>query len=175
MTPVTHLLSAWRTRVAVPMEDRESVVVGTLALGYLVVAAGVSFALPSETGLQPLVALALFAAYVAVSRIRFDVGAGYVSAEQLVFVPLLFLVPLPLVLVLVPVAFALSDLPDILAGRAHRDRLLNALADSWFALGSVCVLGFFAPGPPQLELAPVYLAAMVAQIGFGATAALARE
>jgi hypothetical protein len=175
MTPVTALLSAWRTRLAVPMEDRESAVVGVLALGYLAVAVPVGVALPAETGLPPLVTLALFAAYVGVSRIRFDVGAGYVSAEQLVFVPLLFLVPLPLMLVLVPVAFLLSDLPDILAGRAHRDRWMNALADSWFVLGSVSVLGFFAPGPPQLELAPVYLGALAAQIGFGAAAALARE
>ena len=119
--------------------------------------------------------LALFAAYVGVSRIRFDVGAGYVSAEQLVYVPLLFFAPLPLVLLLVPVAFALSDLPDILAGRAHRDRWMNALADSWYVIGSVSVLGFFAPGSPQLELVPVYLGALAAQVGLGTGAALARE
>jgi hypothetical protein len=175
MTPLTHLLSAWRKRLAVPMEDRESVVVGTLALGYLAAALVLALALPTGRELEPLVVLALFAAYVGVSRIRFDVGAGYVSAEQLVYVPLLFLVPLPLVLLLVPVAFLLSDLPDILAGRAHRDRWMNALADSWFVLGAVSVLGFFAPGSPQLELAPIYVGALAAQIGLGTLAALARE
>jgi hypothetical protein len=175
MAPVAHLLAAWRARLAVPLGDRESVVVGVLALGYLAAAVAVSVALPSERGLEPLVLLALFAAYVGVSRVRFEVGAGYVSAEQLVFVPLLFAAPLPLVSVLVPVAFALSDLPDILAGRAHRDRWVNALADSWFALGSVTVLGVFAPGAPRLELAAVYLAALAAQVGLGTTVALARE
>jgi hypothetical protein len=157
------------------MEDRESVVVGTLAVGYLAVALALAFALPPGRELEPAVVLALFAAYVGVSRIRFDVGAGYVSAEQLVYVPLLFLAPLPLVLLLVPVAFALSDLPDILAGRAHRDRWMNALADSWYVLGAVAVLGFLAPGSPRLELVPVYLAALGAQVGLGTSAALARE
>jgi len=157
------------------MEERESVVVGTLAIGYLAIALALAFALPSGRELDPVVVAALFAAYVAVSRIRFDVGAGYVSAEQLVYVPLLFLAPLPLVLLLVPVAFALSDLPDILAGRAHRDRWMNALADSWYVVGSVAVLGFLAPGSPQLELAPVYLGALAAQVGLGTGAALARE
>jgi len=157
------------------MEDRESVVVGTLALGYVAVALAVALALPSGRELEPVIVLFLFAAYVGVSRIRFDVGAGYVSAEQLVYVPLLFFAPLPLVLLLVPVAFALSDLPDILAGRAHRDRWMNALADSWYVIGSVSVLGLFAPGSPQLELAPVYLGALAAQVGLGTSAALARE
>jgi hypothetical protein len=157
------------------MEDRESVVVGTLALGYVAVALAVALALPSERELEPVIVLALFAAYVGVSRIRFDVGAGYVSAEQLVYVPLLFFAPLPLVLLMVPVAFALSDLPDILAGRAHRDRWMNALADSWYVIGSVSVLGLLAPGGPRLELAPVYLGALAAQVGLGTSAALARE
>jgi hypothetical protein len=175
MTPLTHLLSAWRQRLAVPMEDRESVVVGTLALGYVVAALAAALALPGGRDLEPLVLLVLFAAYVGVSRIRFDVGAGYVSAEQLVYVPLLFVAPLPLVLLLVPVAFLLSDLPDILAGRAHRDRWMNALADSWFVLGAVLVLGFLAPGNPQLELAPVYLGALAGQVALGTLAASARE
>jgi HD domain len=175
MTPLTHLLSAWRQRLAAPMEDRESVVVGTLALGYLAAALALAFALPAGRELEPLVVLGLFAAYVGVSLIRFDVGAGYVSAEQLVYVPLLFFAPLPLVLLLVPAAFLLSDLPDILAGRAHRDRWMNALADSWYVIGSVAVLGLFAPGSAQPELAPVYLAALAAQVGLGTSAALARE
>jgi HD domain len=175
MRPVTDLLAAWRTRLAAPMEDRESVVVGSLALGYLAAAAVLLLVLPAGRELEPLVVVALFAAYVGVSRIRFEVGAGYVSAEQLVFVPLLFLVPLPLVLLLVPVAFALSDLPDILAGRAHRDRWMNALADSWYVLGSVSVLGLLAPGAPSPELAPVYAAALAAQVGLGTGAALVRE
>jgi hypothetical protein len=157
------------------MEERESVVVGTLAIGYLAVALALAFALPSGRELDPVVVLGLLAASVGVSLIRFDVGAGYVCAEQLVYVPLLFFAPLPLVLLLVPVAYALSDLPDFLAGRAHRDRWMNALADSWFAIGSVTVLGLFAPGPPQLELAPVYLGAVAAQVGLGTSAALARE
>jgi HD domain len=175
MTPLTHLLSAWRKRLAAPMEDRESVVVGTLAVGYLAAALALAFALPSGRELEPVVVLGLLAASVGVSLIRFDVGAGYVCAEQLVYVPLLFFAPLPLVLLLVPVAYALSDLPDFLAGRAHRDRWMNALADSWFAIGSVTVLGLFAPGAPQLELATVYLAALAAQVGLGTSAALARE
>lgn len=175
LRPLTSLVAVWRSGLRRPMGDRESVVVGSIALAYVGAAVTLAIVVPSDRGFSPWLIAALVVAAVAISRVHFDVSTGYVSGEQLAFVPLLFLAPLPLVPLLLPLAYALSDLPDILRGRAHPHRWLNALADSWYVVGSVVVLALFAPGPPELALAGVYLAALAAQVVVGASAAVLRE
>jgi hypothetical protein len=174
--PLETLMATWRDRLSHPLSDRESVVVGALALGYLAVALTVANTLgPSGRTASVALTLVLLVTYVLVSRIRFDVGAGYVSAEQIAFLPLLFVAPINLLPLLVPIAFALSDLPDLLSGKAHMHRWVNALADSWFVLGSVLTIGLLAPGSPTLSAVPVYAAAVIAQVALGTAAAIVRE
>jgi HD domain-containing protein len=175
MRPTTPLLAAWRERLARPMSDRESVVVGTLAVAYFVAALGVAFLLPWEGSVDPPAVALLVVLFALALRIHFEVGAGYVSSAQLVFVPLLFAVPLPLVPLLVPVGFAIDELRDLLTGRSHPHRWMNWLADSWFVLGPVLVLGLLAPGDPELGLAWIYVLALAAQAAIGVVAPVVRE
>ena len=109
--------------------------------------------------------------YAVVSRIEFENGNGYGTPEQLVFVPMLFLAPLPLVPVLVATGFLLGRLRTRVA-RDERGHALSDLAGTWFALGPVWALAVLAPGePPAVESAWIYGVAFAAQVLVG-TAAL---
>lgn len=167
MRPVAGVIAGWRERLAKPMGDRESVVVGLLGTAYVAGALAAALLLPHAGIADPLLVGVLLVLFLGVLRVHLEVGSGYVSPAQLVFVPLLFVLPLWLMPLMLPAAFALEELPDIVRGRAHVHRWLNWLADSWFVLGPVSVLGVFAPGPPGLSQAPIYLAALVAQTGLG--------
>ena len=90
----------------------------------------------------------------------------YVSAEQLVFIPMLVLVPIEWVPLLVAAAGLLSVLPEIMSGTWHHQRVLYAFSDSWFAIGPVLVILALAPEVPSLDDWGVYVAAFVAQVVF---------
>jgi len=86
-------------------------------------------------------------------------------------VPMLFLVPLPLVPVLVATGFLLGRLRTRV-GRNERGHALSDLAGTWFALGPVWALAVLAPGePPAIEYVWIYGIAFAAQVLVG-TAAL---
>ncbi len=71
---------------------------------------------------------------------RFPVHEGFTVPIVLIFVPALFLIPLPLVAPATALALMLGALPDVLLRRVPPSRLLFAAANSWFAVGPVVVL-----------------------------------
>ena len=70
-----------------------------------------------------------------VLQVRFEFGGGYASPEQLAFIPLLLIAPLPYVPLLIAAAGVLAAVPDIIRGSWHSHRWLNTFSDSWAALG----------------------------------------
>ena len=104
--------------------------------------------LPSDREATLLLTLGLLAGYALVSRVRFEFGNGYVVPEQLLFVPVVLLLPLNQVLLLLAAASVLALVPDIIEGRWHKQTLLGPLADSWFFVGPVLVLAAWAPAEP---------------------------
>lgn len=109
------------------------------------------------------------------SRVRFPVHEGFTVPIVLVFVPVLFLVPLPLVAPLTALGLALGALPDVLRGDVPPVRLLFAAANSWFAIGPVVVLAI--AGVTEAVDAPivVLLAALAAQFATDLGASALRE
>jgi HD-GYP domain-containing protein (c-di-GMP phosphodiesterase class II) len=89
----------------------------------------------------------------------------YVVPEQLVFVPMLALAPLPLVPAMVAAGAVLAVVPDFLRGTWHWDRTITTLGDCWFSVGPVLVLAALAPHTATLAAAEVYALAYVAQVG----------
>jgi HD-GYP domain-containing protein (c-di-GMP phosphodiesterase class II) len=170
-----QLVGEARARRARTMNQRERLVLGTSAALYASVAVAIAILLPSERAASPLLTLGLLLGYAVVSRVRFEFGSYYVVPEQLVFVPMLLLAPLPLVPVLVAAAGALSLLPDTAKGDWARDRWLSPIADSWTLLTPVLVLAALAPGPPSLDSAWVYLLALIVQLGTDFTQTLIRD
>jgi HD-GYP domain-containing protein (c-di-GMP phosphodiesterase class II) len=94
--------------------------------------------------------------------VRFEYGDIWTSAEELVFVPLLFLAPLNLVPLLAALATVLAAFPEYLRGDWSRDRWITSISDSWYSIAPVLVLAAWAPGPPSLDHVGVYLLALAA-------------
>jgi len=157
------------------MTRRERTVTTASAVLFLIVAVACAIWLPSERSVDPWVIALLVGGYVAVSQVRFEFGGSFVVPEQLVLVPMLLIVPLPLVLLLAGLASAAAILPDVLNSSRHRERWVANLADSWFVVGPVLVLGTLAPGAPELGAIEVYALAFVAQMAVDFTWTMVRD
>jgi putative nucleotidyltransferase with HDIG domain len=120
-------------------------------------------------------ALVLTACLVVFERVEFDVGAGYTVPTQVVFVPMLFLLPLAWVPLLVAAGLLLGRLPAILARHTPPQRALLALGGAWFALGPALVFVLADVTGPSWGDWPIYLAALAAQFAFDLGASVARE
>ena len=142
---------------------------------YLIAAIAIASLLPSERQPDGLLVASLIVGYALVSRVRFEFGDSYVVPEQLVYIPLLALAPLPLVPLIVAVASALAVLPDLLRGTWHWDRCVTSIGDCWFMLPPVLVVAALAPGTPTVADAGVYALAFAAQLGGDLAWSLVRD
>ena len=105
--------------------------------------------------------IALIVAIALVSRVEFDVGAGYTSPLQLVFVPMLFLVD-PAWAPAIVVAGLVSAGCVRHARPQPRRQLLVAIGNAWFAVGPALVLAAGGVDAPDAEHWPLYLLALAA-------------
>jgi HD-GYP domain-containing protein (c-di-GMP phosphodiesterase class II) len=165
MLPAERMVGVARARRARQMPRREALVRGTSAVAFLVVATALAVTLPSERTPDLLLVGALVAGYALVSRVRFEFGDTYVVPEQLVFVAMLAVAPLPLVPVMVAAGAVLALVPDFARGTWHWDRTITTVGDCWFSVGPVLVLAALAPGPASLAAAEIYVLAYLAQVG----------
>lgn len=157
------------------MDPNERAVDGVSMVLFVAASLAIALLLPSEREVSPGLTLAVLAGYALVLRARFEFGTVSASPEQLVLVPMLLLLPLPLVPVIVALAGVLSSIPDSLRGERHRWRVLTPVSDSWFVIGPVLVLAALAPGAPSAELASAYLLAFGTQLGVDCAWAVLRE
>jgi putative nucleotidyltransferase with HDIG domain len=163
-----------RTRAVSQAEGRERVVEYGAAMGFLAVAVPMALLLDSPRSLhwEPLLILVL--AYVVACRARFDIADGYTVPTELVLVPMLFLLPTPMVPLVVSVSWALGRLIDHLTGRVTVRRALHVFADCWHAIGPALVIVAFGAQTFAWDEWPVYLLALLAQFAFDFTAAALR-
>ena len=147
------------------MESRERVVTSLSALAFLATATTMAVVIPDERHVDPLLTLALLVGYALILQVRFEFGGYFGSPEQLAFIPLLLLGPLPYVPLLVAAAGFLSLLPDFARGTWHRERWVASFADSWACMGAVVVLAWLAPGTLNSADVGLYALAGLAQFG----------
>jgi HD-GYP domain-containing protein (c-di-GMP phosphodiesterase class II) len=135
------------------------------ALGAVAVAGGLATALAIHQGpsFSPWTTLVFVASYTAACTIRFEVGSGLAPPTELVFVPMLFAVPIGLVPALVAASFvcAMGSVP-----LRHRDpwRITPLLTNAGYTLGPVAVIALGGGLPLRGSAWPVYLAALGAQV-----------
>ena len=146
-----------------PLEHRERVGETVAGVGFLACAIALALLFDAERSLSIPLACTLVAAHVIAARVKFEVGAGFTVPTQLVLVPMLFLLPIPLVPLLVALGNLLGDLPDYVRGKRHPERAIIAFADSWYSLAPAFVLLAFDAQTPRIEDWPVYVAALAAQ------------
>lgn len=169
------LLEANRERVRERLGRRERI--GEIAAGasFLVVAALMAALLPWDERLSPLLALGLTIAYALASRIKFEFGTGYTVPTQLILVPMLFLLPTPIVPLVIALGNLLGEGPDYLRGARHPERAVMALGDGWHAVAPALVLVAAGATDPALADWPIYLLALAAQFGLDFAASAFRE
>jgi HD-GYP domain-containing protein (c-di-GMP phosphodiesterase class II) len=159
-----RLVGEARERELQPLSRRERSVAASTGAAFLAAAAAIAVLLPGGSAFDPVTTVALVVLLAVTRRVQFEVGTGYGSADQLVFIPILFLAPLPFVPLLVMAAYLISRVPDSVGRKTHVDRWLYTLGDAWYSIGPVVLVGLLAPGDPQLEYAGVYALAFVAQV-----------
>src|SRR4051812_3542522 len=145
------------------------------AVALLAVAGVMAAVIPSSRPLE-FHTLVLYAAlYAAASHVRLYVGAGSALPTQLVFVPMLFVLPLGVVPLVVAAGLAAGALVDVVRGRAHAERIVTAVGDGWYAVAPAAVLALAGSPPPEPGHWPVFLAAFAAQSALDVLGSTARE
>jgi HD-GYP domain-containing protein (c-di-GMP phosphodiesterase class II) len=112
--------------------------------------------------------------YLVAARVRFPVGSAWTAPSQLAFVPMLFLVPMPLV----PLVVAGCLVFDLLSrARAHAPTVTQVAArigDSCYSLGPVLVLVLAGHQRFSWAIAPWLVVALLAQLVLDGAVGLAR-
>jgi HD-GYP domain-containing protein (c-di-GMP phosphodiesterase class II) len=132
---------------------------------FVAMAATLPFVISSGRSPSAFTIAALILAYAAASIARFEVGPGLALQTALIFVPMLFILPLGLVPVAICAGTFLGSATDLLRRRLPLERVLIVPLNSWYSIGPVVVLAIAGAQRPGLEHWPVYLAALAA--GFG--------
>jgi HD-GYP domain-containing protein (c-di-GMP phosphodiesterase class II) len=133
------------------------------ATGFLVVATVLPFGIDSSRSPSVVTVLALIVAYAAASQARFEVGTGLFLPTGLIFVPMLFLLPLGSVPVAICAGLLLGAATDLLRRGLPLERMLIVPLNSWYSIGPVVVLALAGERGPQLSDWPLYVAALAAQ------------
>jgi putative nucleotidyltransferase with HDIG domain len=131
--------------------------------GFLAVAVALASAGVAERAFDAPLAACLVAAYAVLASTVFRTGTGVVTPTQVVFVPMLLLLPTPLVPLLVAAALVLSATAEAIRGRVAPARIPFGVADAWFAIGPAATLVLLGAQTPDWGDAPAYVAALAAQ------------
>ncbi len=174
MTAPIRLTEESRARHRLPMEPRELRAHAFVDVPFIVVAVALAmFGLDERVDAIDVLVFVLAAA--AMDRLEFETGAGSLSPLQLVFVPMLFVLPPAIVPLVVAAALCLGRLPDVLAGRWHPQRLLWAFGNSWFAVGPSLIFLLAVPDDPSWDSWPIYALALAAQFACDLAGSTAHE
>ena len=160
---VAELLRSGRPRTAMALERREALPEALAGALFLAAALGLALGFDAEREWHAGQAVVLVALFAVASRVELDVGAGYTIPTQLVFVPMLLLLPTPWVPLLVCAGWAAGRLPAVARGGIHPSRLLLVPPNCWFSVTPALVLVALAAQTPDWSDWPVYLLALGAQ------------
>jgi HD-GYP domain-containing protein (c-di-GMP phosphodiesterase class II) len=172
---VQRLLSQFRPLLGERMPNRELRAEAAVALAFIAIAVPLALLLPGGGSRSPSVVAVFVLLYAAMTRIEFDVGAGYGVPTQLVLIPMLYALPPGWVPLLVAAAFVVGKFPTYLDRTRHADRTLSAIANAWHAVGPALVFGIARIGSPRWSDAALLLVALAAQVACDVVASGIRE
>ena len=174
ITPeLERVLEASLARRRSRLLSREMVVDGAFAVVFLVAAALLAV-LGSDGNVDVGLALLFAAGYGIVALAEFQAGSGYTMPTQAVFVPMVLLLDPAVAPLLVALGYVGKAAWQTLTRDQPRERMLVAVADSWFSLAPALVLVLADPGPVAFEHWPIYVAALASQFSVDGLTACAR-
>jgi putative nucleotidyltransferase with HDIG domain len=150
-----------RTRV---LDRRERLGNRLLAGGFLVAAVLVATLAEAERPFSVWLALLFVVAYAIVGAVELWGAVGYAVPTQIVFVPMLLLLPTPWVPLLVAAATVLTAAGQAVRGGTPLGRSALAVGDAWFSIGPALVLISLDAQRPGWEHWWVYALALGVQL-----------
>jgi HD-GYP domain-containing protein (c-di-GMP phosphodiesterase class II) len=174
--PATEsLLLLGRERHLDEGDDRRLLMTEAVAAAVFVVAAAALAAFGSSARSFSLAAVAVTVVpYVIAAQVRYAVGSAWTAPTQLLFVPMLFLLPTPFVPLIIAACSIASQLPQALTGGLTPTRVVARVGDSFYSLGPALVLVVFGGQVFSWANWPLFAAAFLAQIALDAGAGLGR-
>jgi HD-GYP domain-containing protein (c-di-GMP phosphodiesterase class II) len=174
MSEPLRLVEAQRARLKSPLERRELLAVGLVG-GPFVIVAALLVALGLDEPVDALDVVLLVLAATLIGRLEFETGAGFMNPAQLIFVPMLFVLPVAIVPLVVVAALMLDRMPKVLGRTLHPQRLLYVVPDGWFAVGPTVVFLVAGVHGPDWRDWPIYAAALAAQFACDLVSSTATE
>ena len=168
------LIEERRARASAPLARLDSLVTSTSALVFLGSTAALQLAYPGERHPSLALTTLLILAYAAASKVEFEVGIGSAIPTQLVFVPMLFLLPPAMVPLSVATGLLLGTASHYLRRQEHPERALVIVASSWHAVGAALVVALAGEPEASWSVWPILLAAVAAQFAFDFAGSAAR-
>ena len=168
------LIEERRARAGAPLERRDSRVTSVSALAFLAACAVLQLAFPGDRHPSIGLLVLLVAAYAVASKVEFEVGIGSAIPTQLVFVPMLFLLPPSMVPLCVAIALLLGNVTAYVKRQEHPERALVVVASSWNAVGGALVIALAGEPDAAWSVWPVLLAAVLVQFAFDFLGSAAR-
>ena len=168
------LIEERRARAGAPLARRDSRITSASALAFLAAAAALQLAFPGDRHPSIGLLVLLVAGYAVASKVEFEVGIGSAIPTQLVFVPMLFLLPPAMVPLCVAIGLLLGNAAAYLRGHEHPERALVVVASSWHAVGGALVVALAGEPAPSWSVWPVLLAAVIGQFAFDFCGSAAR-
>jgi HD-GYP domain-containing protein (c-di-GMP phosphodiesterase class II) len=161
-----RLFARGRVREKTRAEGRERQVEAGLAIAFLLTALAMALLIPSPRSLELPTLLVLVVAYMATCYAKFEIADGYTVPTELILVPMLFLLPTPIVPFVVSLSWALGRLIDYTTGATSVHRAFHVFGDCWHAVGPALVLIVAGAQVFAWDEWPIYVVALVAQLGF---------
>jgi HD-GYP domain-containing protein (c-di-GMP phosphodiesterase class II) len=168
------LIEEARARASERLAARDSRATLFGALAFFAIAVPFAFLAPSDRVVRPGVLVLLVVAYALAARVEFEVGSGFAVPTQIVFVPMLFLLPVALVPLCVAVGFLLCSAPDFVRKRVHGERALLEIFSAWHALGPALVLAVAGEPAPTWDVLPLLAVVLLAQFVFDSASSAVR-
>ena len=160
------LIEDARARASERLAARDSRATLFGALAFVAIAVPFAFLAPTDRVVEPGVLLLLVVAYALAARVEFEIGSGFAVPTQIVFVPMLFLLPVALVPLCVAVGFLLCSAGEFVRRRVHGERALLEVFSAWHALGPALVLAIAGEPAPTWDILPLFGGVILAQFAF---------
>jgi HD-GYP domain-containing protein (c-di-GMP phosphodiesterase class II) len=156
-------------------DNRRLLITEAVAAGAFVLAAGALAVFGySARPFSILATVVTVIAYMAAAQVRYPVGSAWTAPTQLVFVPMLFVLPTSFVPLVVGACSVADQLPQAFGGHLSPARAMARAGDSFYSLGPALVLVLFGGQAFSWANWPLFLLAFLAQISFDAGSGLSR-